>query len=92
MDEPTGALTEKETQMLFEVMRDIKAWVAIIYITHRLDEIKHIADTVTVLRDGKVIWNCGTNDVDIDNLVKVMTGIDLVDRYPKIKVKRETRH
>jgi ribose transport system ATP-binding protein len=89
MDEPTGALTEKETQMLFEVMRDIKKLgVAIIYITHRLDEIKHIADTVTVLRDGKVIWNCGTNDVDIDNLVKVMTGIDLVDRYPKIKVKR----
>ena len=88
MDEPTAALTEQEIEILFNAIRDIKKLgVAIIYISHRVEEIKRIADTVTVLRDGELIQTCSVDDVDINQIVKAMVGRKLDDRYPKLKVK-----
>jgi ribose transport system ATP-binding protein len=88
MDEPTAALTEDEIETLFHVIQDIKKLgVTIIYISHRIEEIKKIADKVTVIRDGDVIQTCNINDVDINEIVKVMVGKELDDRYPKLKVK-----
>ncbi len=89
MDEPTAALTEHEINSLFSFINDIKkTGVIIIYISHRLEEIKRIADVVTVLRDGAVQQTSDINDVDINRIIKVMAGKDLEDRYPKLKVKK----
>ncbi|HZJ83652.1 MAG TPA: sugar ABC transporter ATP-binding protein [Clostridia bacterium] len=88
MDEPTAALTEQEIDILFEVIQDIKKLgVIIIYISHRIDEIKQIADMVTILRDGELIRTCPVEDVNVDQMVKAMVGRELKDRYPKLKVK-----
>lgn len=88
MDEPTAALTEYEIDLLFKAISDIKKLgVTIIYISHRLEEIKEIADKVTVIRDGELIENMDIDDIDIDRIVKAMAGKDVADRYPKLKVK-----
>jgi ribose transport system ATP-binding protein len=88
MDEPTAALTEREIEILFNVIRDTKKLgVSIIYISHRLEEIKRIADKVTVIRDGEIINTCNTDEVDINKIVKAMVGKEVEDRYPKLKVK-----
>ncbi len=88
MDEPTAALTDQEIEVLFEVIKDLKKLgVTIIYISHRLEEIKRIADHVTVLRDGEMIQSCSISDVEINDIVRAMAGKELSDRYPKLKVK-----
>lgn len=88
MDEPTAALTEQEISLLFKIIRDIKKrGVAVIYISHRIEEIKQIADTITVLRDGEVIEHCHVDEIDMTTMVKAMVGKELDDRYPKLKVK-----
>ncbi|QYR24373.1 sugar ABC transporter ATP-binding protein [Paenibacillus sp. sptzw28] len=88
LDEPTAAFSEQEIELLFKVIRDMKKLgVSIIYISHRVEEIQQIADTVTVLRDGAVIESCGVRDIDRNLIVKAMVGKELQDRYPKLKVK-----
>lgn len=88
MDEPTAALTEQEIELLFKVIRDMKKLgITIVYISHRLEEIKRIADKVTVLRDGEVIETCDSSEVDINHIVRAMAGKELDDRYPKLKIK-----
>lgn len=88
MDEATSALTEQEIEILFRMIRDVKKLgVTIIYISHRLEEIKKIADSVTVLRDGEVIETTNAQDTDINRIVKMMAGKDIEDRYPKLQVK-----
>ncbi|HBM73974.1 MAG TPA: sugar ABC transporter ATP-binding protein, partial [Clostridiaceae bacterium] len=73
---------------LFKVINNTKKLgVTIIYISHRLEEIKKIADRVTVIRDGKLIESCSIDEVDINQIVKAMVGKELEDRYPKLKVK-----
>ena len=88
MDEPTAALTEFEVELLFNVIKDTKKLgVAIIYISHRLDEIKRIADTVTIIRDGEVIDSYDARGVSINTILKAMVGKEIEDRYPKLKIK-----
>ena len=83
MDEPTAALNRIETVNLFNVIRGLsKSGVTILYISHRLKEIYEIADSVTVLKDGKVVDTKLTNEVNRDELVRMMIGRRLVDYYP----------
>lgn len=87
LDEPTAALTDYEIETLFQAIRDVKKLgVTVIYISHRLEEIKKIADKVTVIRDGKLIQTSSIDEVDINRIVKVMVGEEIEDRYPKLKV------
>ena len=88
MDEPTAALTEQEIELLFKVIQDMKKLgIAIIYISHRLNEINRIAEKVTVLRDGKVIETYEISEVDLHQIIRAMAGKDISDRYPKLKIK-----
>ena len=75
MDEPTSALTETEVSVLFTVINELKKnGVTVIYISHRLEEIKHIGDYITVLRDGKFIAEQKIADIDIPWIIDKMTG------------------
>jgi ribose transport system ATP-binding protein len=88
MDEPTAALTEQEIESLFRVIREIKKLgVTIIYISHRIEEIQKIADRVTVIRDGLIVQTCNVEHMNVTQIMKVMAGKDLTNRYPKLKVK-----
>ena len=78
MDEPTSALADAEVRRLFDVIRALTAeGVAVIYISHRLEELEEIADQVTVLRDGRWIGTRPMDDVDRDELIRMMVGRDL---------------
>ena len=75
MDEPTSALSAAEIPVLFSVIRDLASHgVSIVYISHRLEELLRIADSVTVLRDGEVVGEAPTNEIDVRWLVDRMTG------------------
>ncbi len=85
LDEPTASLTERETGRLFELIARLKAQgVGIIYVSHRMREIRTLADRITVLRDGRLVRTLDAADVDDRELVELMTGrrIDLL--FPKI--------
>ncbi|MFP4499281.1 MAG: sugar ABC transporter ATP-binding protein, partial [Vulcanimicrobiota bacterium] len=84
MDEPTAALTEEETKKLFEIIHDLKSkGVSIVYISHHLEEIFEITDTITVMRDGEWIGTKPTREVDMDGLIQMMVGRKLVDLFPR---------
>lgn len=88
MDEPTAALTEQETEFLFEIIKHLKSTgVSVIYISHRLDEISHIADRITVLRDGLTVAIIDKEEYDSILLMKMIIGDKIKDRYPKLNVK-----
>jgi ribose transport system ATP-binding protein len=75
MDEPTSALTEHETDRLFEVMRALKAQgITLIFISHHLDEVWQIADRMTVLRDGRVVLTAATGEMTQTRLAEAMVG------------------
>ena len=83
MDEPTSSLTLTETERLLEVIKDLQAQgVSVIYISHRLGEIKQIADRVVVLRDGKNAGILERDEINRDTIVKLMVGRDL-ERFHK---------
>ncbi len=84
MDEPTAALTEKEINQLFNVIKTLKTrGVSFIYISHRMEEIFKISDTVTVMRDGVTVHTYRTANVDVQRIVKDMVGREMHDFYPK---------
>jgi ribose transport system ATP-binding protein len=85
LDEPTASLTVEETERLFAIVRRLKAdGLAIIYITHRLGEIREIGDTVTVMRDGKVISTVPIEGVTDEELVTLMVGRKVEALFPEI--------
>ncbi len=98
MDEPTSSLTPNEVEHLFSMIRKLKARnVAIIYITHKMEEIFTIADEVTVLRDGNNITTNPIADMTIDSLITAMVGRHLTEMFPKMEsqigdVKLAVRH
>jgi ABC-type sugar transport system ATPase subunit len=84
MDEPTSSLTDRETEILFQVMRSFKGQgISIIFISHRLEEVFEIADSITVLRDGETIGTDRIDDLDVDQVVRMMVGRELGELYPK---------
>ena len=92
LDEPTSALAHNETESLFEVVRTLRdQGVVIIYISHRLQEIWEIADTVTVLRDGKFVGKKDVSELDHKSVIKMMFGdVELKTRPADLKVQDET--
>ena len=85
MDEPTSSLTPKEIEKLFEVIDRLKKNnIAIIYITHKIDEIFKIADNVTVLRDGKFISNRDISDISEENLIQDMVGRKVDQKFERL--------
>jgi methyl-galactoside transport system ATP-binding protein/inositol transport system ATP-binding protein len=84
MDEPTSALTETEVISLFRIINDLKAkGVAVIYISHKLDEIFQICDEITVFRDGTVVGSDYTKNLNIDKLIAMMVGREMTEMFPK---------
>ena len=84
MDEPTAPLTDDEVDNLFEIVEELKSkGVAIIFISHRMDELFRISDRVTVMRDGSVITTANTAETDKAQLIKAMVGRDLSENYPE---------
>jgi ribose transport system ATP-binding protein len=78
MDEPTAALSRNETEILFQAIADIKARdIGIIYISHKLEEVKQVGDRITVLRDGAKIATLASNEADLDEIVRLMIGKEL---------------
>lgn len=75
LDEPNSALTSEETDHLFQVLRQLRAdGVAILYVSHRLEEVLRLADRITVLRDGKYIDTLNASEATVDNLIEKMVG------------------
>ncbi len=84
MDEPTDALTDKESESLFNVINELKnEGKSIVYISHRLKEIFEICDYITVLRDGKYVGQENVSDIDEDMMIEMMVGRKLTDQFPK---------
>lgn len=82
MDEPTSSLSHKETEQLFQVVNELKSnGVSIVYISHRLSEVKRLADRVTVLRDGCNAGELAGDDITYDNMVRLMVGRDVSQYY-----------
>lgn len=87
MDEPTSAITKQETNSLFRLIHQLKQrGVGIIYITHKLDELSHIADEVTVLRDGRLIGSAPHSAMTREELIRMMVGREMLAESPKTAV------
>lgn len=87
MDEPTAALTQSETKVLFDVIKALrKKGVSIVYISHRMEEIFELCDRITILRDGAYIGTRDIKDIDMDGIVQMMIGREIGERYPKREV------
>ena len=83
MDEPTSSLSEKEVQHLFRIIKKlIEKKTSVIYISHKMEEILKISDDVTVMRDGKWIATKPAGELDIDQIIKMMVGREMKERYP----------
>jgi len=88
MDEPTSSLTDRETEVLFDVMRKLRdQGVAIIFITHRLEEVFEVSDRITVLRDGRHIATAPTAELNHNQVVQLMVGRELDNMYPYSETK-----
>ncbi|MGN7869080.1 sugar ABC transporter ATP-binding protein [Paracoccus sp. 22332] len=84
MDEPTSAITETEVEHLFDIIRDVKArGVAIVYITHKMNELFEIADEFSVFRDGKYVGTHASADVTRDDIIRMMVGREITEMFPK---------
>src|SRR6185369_8187483 len=84
MDEPTSAITEREVDHLHRMIRSLReSGVAVIYITHKMDEVFRIADKVTVFRDGKHVATLPASELDRQKLITLMVGRELTHLFPK---------
>ena len=90
LDEPTSALTDKEVQELFRIIRKLKAdGVCMCYISHKMEEIEQIADRIAVLRDGQTIGEVTPiGEITLDQIIQRMVGRDIKDMFPKASFRR----
>ena len=82
LDEPTSSITMKEIEKLFELLRQLREQgVVIIFVSHKLDEVLEICDSMSVLRDGKLIGSCSCEGITKQDIVRMMIGREMKDRY-----------
>lgn len=92
LDEPTSALTEDEVATLFDIIRGLKnEGVGIIYISHKLDEVAQVGDRATVLRDGRYIGTVNVAETSPDELVTMILGKEIKEKFPRYEVQRQKR-
>ena len=85
MDEPTSALTSKEIDELFRIIRQLRAeGKGIVYISHRLEELQHIVDRVTIMRDGQFITEGNFADMDMSYIIANMVGREIKEKFPRV--------
>lgn len=85
LDEPTSSLTETEVAHLFRIIRTLRdQGCALIYISHKMDEIFQICDEVTILRDGEYVSHAYTKDTNVDELIANMVGREVKEMFPKV--------
>lgn len=83
LDEPSASLTEKETEILLEIVRNLQYHgIACIYISHKLNEVKAISDTICVIRDGRHIGTVSAKDIREEDMITMMVGRELTTLYP----------
>ena len=98
MDEPTSALTAKEIDELFRIIRKLRDdGCGIVYISHRLEELQHITDRVTIMRDGQFITSMNFADTTLDEIITNMVGREIKEKFPRVECPRgekvfEVRH
>ncbi len=89
MDEPTSALTAREIDDLFRIIRELKAkGCGIVYISHRLEELQHIVDRVTIMRDGQYITRMDFQDTSLDEIIAYMVGREIKEKFPRVSCKK----
>ena len=89
MDEPTSALTSKEIDDLFVIIRRLREeGCGIVYISHRLEELQHIVDRVTIMRDGKYITSMDFRDTNMAEIIANMVGREIKEKFPKVHCER----
>lgn len=89
MDEPTSALTQREIDELFRIIKKLKAeGKGIIYISHRLEELQHIVDQVTILRDGQHVADMDFADTSLQEIIAHMVGRDIKEKYPRVRCEK----
>ena len=89
MDEPTSALTAREIQDLFQIIRQLRdEGRGIIYISHRLEELQHIVDRVTILRDGQLIRSLAWQDTSLPEIISLMVGRNIKEKFPRVESER----
>lgn len=89
MDEPTSALTSKEIKELFRIIHQLKdKGCGIVYISHRLEELQHITDRVTIMRDGHYITSGEFHDFSMDEIIANMVGREIKEKFPRVECKK----
>lgn len=89
MDEPTSSLTAKEIRDLFRIIAELKEkGCGIVYISHRLEELSHIVDRVTIMRDGKFVCRMNYADTNLDEIISLMVGREIQEKFPRIKCEK----
>ncbi|HWP51504.1 MAG TPA: sugar ABC transporter ATP-binding protein [Clostridia bacterium] len=89
MDEPTSSLTAKEISDLFRIIRTLREkGCGIVYISHRLEELQHIVDRVTIMRDGQYITTVNYTDTTIDEIITHMVGREIKEQFPRVSCQK----
>jgi len=88
MDEPTSSLSQEDTLLLFELIKKLKSQdVSIIYISHFLEEVQQVADSFTVLRDGKKVGTGNIEETSLEELIRMMVGQEVKEMFPRVEHK-----
>lgn len=89
MDEPTSALTSNEIDQLFAIIKQLKSeGCGIVYISHRLEELQHIVDRVTILRDGQFIKSMNFKETNLSEIISFMVGREITEKFPRVECKK----
>ncbi len=92
MDEPTSSLTSREINDLFRIIRELKAkGCGVVYISHRLEELKYIVDRVTIMRDGQFVTQVDFKDTTMGEIITAMVGREIKEKFPRVTCERGKR-